>query len=1250
MTIAIWAASMALCACVAVLAIAHAAPPTASIPTKAAESTAEQPPSVPNMIRFGPEQGLSKSINDLAIDRQGFVWIATADGLARYDGIGFRHWRHDPKRGDSLPANNILVISVDAYDRIWVVANEKLSVLSTHRGGFRHLHFKGDDSRCAKNVAALSPTNDGGMLIGTYDGHLCKVSSNWIVSLVVDKNRDPISLHGAIPTSIFYRSDNDILIGTDVGLFHVVDGVVKELQFGGAEKKFIFSISEHANDSIAVGTNNGLYILSNKVIKKEISTAVYGQLKNATVVRSSAKGSWLGTENGLFWLNYSGEVGKINPNRKDKKILNSFFEADRFSVLVEEIDSIDVFTMKVDRDGGLWIATYSRGLIYLPSAEQRFLVISNIASERFKERHNTSISADLEGGAWLLGDKGLFHIEKYGKRVDFVRSAKELEYKSPRSITACPNGVVWIAHKEGIFGYDHKANKVIFRAHIDDISSGSIPQSIVCHLNDVWMSLYGGSIVFISSKDKKHHVIAAESAVGGVKPGAVNLKIGLDNAIWITDDHNLRRWNGYEFITNPIKRGEAIATFDFSKNSNEAGEQIYIARFGSLERYSLEKQSLALKEMFDVENGMPQIDFDGLMVSKNGNVWLSSTRGLVLYDRSINRARLFGIHDGLPGADFYYGPPVMLGPNRAVALSADGLAFFDPELGLAPAKPSLLSIETLSLRRDGGEVALDPSRPVRMLAGDRDLRIVPRLMSFSNPLSHRYRSRLHGEDPTWVLQQGPSERVFSRLPPGRYTLELQAANADGAWSKPMALSIEVMPPWWRSVWALVAYVLLASALLWWLSYLDRLRLKRRHTYQMAKQKRELAEQASDAKSRFLADLGHELRTPMTGVLGMSELLLASGLEPRQHGQAQSIRRAGEHLLRLVDDALDLARVEAGRLELQRVEFGLDASIDEIAGLMSPLATRKGLRFSVERDPDVPDRWVGDPLRLKQIVLNLLGNAVKFTERGSVGLRIEAVAPPLDSASSSDTGDARSGLRIAVWDTGPGMNEEQVARLFRRFEQADGARTTARYGGTGLGLAISRELAIAMGGDIRVRSVLAEGTTFVLHLPLSPSEANDADTALVAPTRPSSTAPTPTEWYVVLLVEDDPTVAEVLTGLLQRNGHRVVHAAHGLAAMTEAAVGRFDAAFLDLDLPGIDGCALAEQLRANGFAAPMIAITARADTQAEADATAAGFVEFLRKPTTGERLESALRRALARDAADAGATADRRGSDMPTPEA
>ncbi len=618
---------------------------------------------------------------------------------------------------------------------------------------------------------------------------------------------------------------------------------------------------------------------------------------------------------------------------------------------------------------------------------------------------------------------------------------------------------------------------------------------------------------------------------------------------------------------------------------------------------------------------------------------MSTVKGLVLYDQVHRRIRTFGMRDGLQGNDFIYGPPIMLSPNRAIALSTDGAAIFDPELSLPEPKPSLLAIESLSVRRDRGDAALDPAQPVVMRAGDRDLRIVPRLLSFSDPQSHRYRSRLHGEDPDWVVQNGPSERVFSTLPSGRYSFEMQAANADGAWSAPLSLQIEVQPPWWRGAWAVVAYTLLASALLWWLSYLDQMRLKRRYTYQLARQKRELAEQTSEAKSRFLADLGHELRTPMTGVLGMSELLLDGDLQPRQHGQAQSIRRAGEHLLRLVDDALDLAKIEAGRLEFQTIEFALETLTDEVAALMSPLAARKGLRFVTARAPDVHAMWVGDPLRVKQILLNLLGNAVKFTERGEVGLHIEPVlqTSTLESSLPGDGVSICAGLRIVVRDTGPGMDAEQVQRLFRRFEQADGARTAARYGGTGLGLAISRELALAMGGTIDVRSVPGQGTEFSLCLPLKMGDADatqaiNRTAALASQPWSATSSLAPTDWLVILLVEDDPTVAEVLVGLLQRHGHRVVHAAHGLAAMTEAVLGQFDLALIDLDLPGIDGCALAGQLRASGFSAPMLAITARADAEAEPQAMAAGFLSFLRKPTTGERLQGAIVGAVSAEAA------------------
>src|SRR5690606_36056048 len=380
--------------------------------------------------------------------------------------------------------------------------------------------------------------------------------------------------------------------------------------------------------------------------------------------------------------------------------------------------------------------------------------------------------------------------------------------------------------------------------------------------------------------------------------------------------------------------------------------------------------------------------------------------------------------------------------------------------------------------------------------------------------------------------------------------------------------LTVRPPWWQAPWARAALVLVALLLLWKMAADYRRRLRRRHAWQMAEHQREVAEQASQAKSRFLATLGHEVRTPMTGVLGMSELLLGTALDERQRGYTESIRNAGRHLMRLVNDALDLARIEAGKLELDASPFDLQALVGDVVALIEPVARRGGRECRASLDARVP-RWVrGDAVRLRQSVLTLRGNAIKFTERGHVALDLRP------------HGD---GVRVTVGDSGPGLNDEQKQRLFRRFEQAEGARTAARYGGSGLGLAICRELADAMGGRIEVDSAPGQGTRFHVDLPL----------AAVSP--PAAAAPKPGAAALapgplrLLLVEDDPTVAEVIAGLLRAQGHDVVHAAHGLAALTEAAAHRFDAGLLDLDLPGIDGFALARQLRATGFDRPLLAV-------------------------------------------------------------
>ncbi len=641
---------------------------------------------------------------------------------------------------------------------------------------------------------------------------------------------------------------------------------------------------------------------------------------------------------------------------------------------------------------------------------------------------------------------------------------------------------------------------------------------------------------------------------------------------------------------------------------------------------------------FTEKDGLPDDRIQAILEDRQGYLWLATHNGLSRFHPPTKTFRNYSEADGLPGK--------ILSPYEAesswqshdgemVLGSMNGVTTFYPDrLSANPYVPPVVLTDFYLFNKPVHPGSDSPFQKPIWTTGSLTLTHTQSIftlafagLSHAAPEKNRYRYRLEGLESEWnEVDSRRRQATYTSLPAGRYVFRVQASNNEDVWNEDgVSLVLTILPPWWATWWfrSLMGLAFVGVILGTYKLRIRGLKARERQLDALVQERtaellatdaelkvaKEKAEEATEMKSMFLANMSHEIRTPMNAVIGMAYLALKTPLSERQRDYVTKIHNAGTSLLGVINDILDFSKIEAGRLDIETVDFRLDDVIASVTAITADKAQEKGLEFLTEVDSAVPQHLVGDPLRLGQVIANLINNAIKFTERGEVYLKAEL---------QEQVGE-RARLRFSVRDTGIGMTPEQAARLFQPFTQAD-ASTTRKHGGTGLGLTICRRLVELMGGEIGLNSEPGTGSTF--HFTVSVGVASGAARDRVVPE--------PLRAVSALVVDDNAAAREILVHALEGICARVDAVSSGeeaIAAVKQHDTSQpYDVIFMDWRMPGLDGVEAAHRIKQDPDLTThpaVLLVTAFGREEARAEAERVQLDGVLTKPVTASTVVDIL---------------------------
>ncbi len=1225
------------------------------------------------------EEGLSQgTIKDIFQDSRGYIWIATQDGLNRYNGYDITIFRHSGIDINSISNNNILCITEDHEGNLWIGTNGGgLNKFNRMKESFEHFNLQSDHKYGINSNIVTSITEDENhsiLWVGTLGGGLIRLNpqtGNFVRFLKnpVDKE----SINDNTINCLLQGKTGRLWVGTNNGLcyFNKKNGKCKRFFYN--QNKFDYSNWVVINDIIKqndsllwISSNNmGLIRLNSKTnkyrsyINKPLGSAM--DLDHINAIQFT-------NDTSLFCASEGFGLSKFDINNTKFKHYHIYNRNNEFVVRIKNI--------LISKSGILWIGTNGDGIKYIPKYSKPFTSIQsykkpygllNFSSVR-------TIIKDKKNRLWIGGyggidilnpneDKVIRHLSISEPIHPYITYySKGLKNSSTYEIVedpSVPGEIFWIATEgTGLSKYNYRTNTFLHFAYCSSKPSANC--------------LYGRNVydLLFASKDKLYigtdkGLTLYNKTTGRFKflsSISKELKNSLLGDFWeLYEDHNQNIWIGTSLGGLLRYNPQNKETTHFYHKANKPGtlsnntitaitedmhNQLWVATSGGLCKYD---STYNIFQSYTTKDGLPNDAINGLVVDSSGFIWLSTNLGISKFNPKTLTFRNFDNDDGLPTNEFNRNADYKDDNGKIYFGSIEGICTFYPtEIKNNPYKPPVI---LTNFKKFNKTIQLQPPISERnsltLSHNDDVFSFEFAALNYYKPHKNQYKYKLEGFHENWIDLGNKRDVTFTNLDPGTYHLKIIASNNDKIWNEEgTTLDIIITPPLWQRTWfqvtlgALVSLLLLIIYIIWSnnikkqrrkLELMVNERTKeinetnkklieeivvRTKTEQELKTAKTIAERANKSKSEFLASMSHEIRTPMNAVLGFTDLLYSQLDDKKLKTYLNSIKSSGKNLMTLINDILDLSKIEAGKLELIYKPVNPHEIFKEVAQIFSVKVQEKGLEFISEISEQIPEAVIIDEVRLRQILFNVIGNAVKFTEKGYI--KLKAKCHPSQEKNSIN-------LVIEIEDTGIGIPGDSHEHIFQAFKQQEG-QDARKYAGTGLGLSITKRLVEIMNGDITFKSKHGIGSTFFITLrnveitevkevQMQKKFSIDINNIIFKPSK-------------LLVVDDDDMNRKLIKEFLINTNIDVKEALNGKEGFEAAKQYNPDIILMDIKMPVIDGYEATKMIQEElQKKIPIIALTASAMKKDEKRITKAGFHSFLSKPVKIETLINELTKYL-----------------------